>query len=103
MGNTASDDRMGERVAAGRRKLEHELKKQEARVRVMNAVSPDTMEVMVQSIEDAFHVHAPFKEGTLMAAFRANPQRVEHIVTESCKEVLSSPIEVCSHCTFHVR
>lgn len=60
---------------AGRRKLEHELKKQEARVAIMETVSPDTMEVMVQSIDDAFSVHAPFKEGTLMAAFKANPHR----------------------------
>jgi len=83
---------MGERVTAGRRKLEHELALRNERVKLMESTSPETMELMVESIEECFALCSPFLEGTLMAAFRANPERVEEVMTTTTRKVLTAPI-----------
>ena len=92
MGAGSSKQTLGERVSAGRRKLEHELTLQSERVHAMQSISPETMAVSVQNIEECFSLCSPFLEGTLLAAFGANPERVEKAVLKSTKKVLSAPI-----------
>jgi len=93
MGSGSSKQRMGERVTAGRRKLEHGLALQSERVRLMESTSPKTLEVAVESIAESFSLCSPFLEGTLLTAFKADPKRVEEVVTASTRKVLSAPIK----------
>ena len=92
MGAGISKERLGERVLAARKKLEADLKMQAERTEQVRAASPETLEVIVSSIADAFERCSPFSDATLLVAFAANPEEVQRIMTKSCKKVLSAPI-----------
>ena len=92
MGAGASKQRLGERVGAARKKLEADLAMQAARTQQVRAASPETLEVIVNSIADAFERCSPFSDATLLVAFASNPEEVQRIMTKSCKKVLSAPI-----------
>ena len=92
MGAGASKQRLGERVIAAQKKLEADLAMQAARTEQVRGASPETLEVIVNSIADAFERCSPFSDATLLVAFKANPEEVQRIMTKSCKKVLSAPI-----------
>ena len=92
MGAGTSKQKLGERVVNARKKLEADAKMQEERTKQIHETSPETLEVMVQSIADSFARCAPFSEPLLLVAFEANPEEVERIVAKACKKVLSAPI-----------
>ena len=92
MGAGASKQQLGERVQRARKKLEADLAMQAVRTEQVRATSPDTLEVMVNSIADAFERCSPFSDATLLVAFKANPEEVQRVMTKSCKKVLSAPI-----------
>ena len=92
MGAGASKQQLGERVQRACKKLEADLAMQVARTEQVRGASPDTLEVMVNSIADAFERCSPFSDATLLVAFKANPEEVQRVMTKSCKKVLSAPI-----------
>ena len=104
MGASASSrQRMGERVTAGRRKLEHALALQQKRVKAIESSSPQTLSVMVDAVAASFGAMAPFLEGTLLAAFKANPKRIEEAVMASCNKVrIMREIRPQSHTPNHL-
>ena len=87
MGAGGSSQRMGERVMGARKKLESDLQLQKARTEQIRAASRDTLDVMVQSIADAFERCAPFSEQTLLVAFEANREEVQRIVAKAVKNI----------------
>ena len=93
MGVGISKQRLGERVLAARKKLEADRKMQAARAALIMSSSPQTLDVMVQSIAEAFKTCSPFSEPTLLVAFEANPEEVQRVLTKACKQVLSAPID----------
>ena len=92
MGSGTSMQRLGERVMGARKKLEADLKVQAERAKQLQAASPETLAVMVQSIADAFERCWAFSEPTLLVAFEANPEEVQRILAKACKKVLSAPV-----------
>ena len=80
-------------MTAGRRKLDHALVLQKKRLKAIESASPQTMDVLVAAVAASFGAMAPFLEGTLLAAFEANPKRIEEVVMASCNKVLSAPIK----------
>ena len=103
MGSGISQERLGERVLAAQEKLRADLKMQAQRVEQIEAVCPETLDVMVRSISEAFLRCAPFSEPTLLVAFEANPEEVQRIVTKACKQVLSAPVKKEEFQWFEVR
>ena len=103
MGAGASKQQLGERVQRARKKLEADLVMQAARTEQVRNASPDTLEVMVNSIADAFERCSPFSDATLLVAFKANPEEVQRVMTKSCKKVLSAPIRADEFEWFKVR
>ena len=94
-----------------RKKLEAAMKMQAERTEKLKAVSPETLDVMVQSVANSFERCASFSDATLLVAFRANPVEVERVLTKSVKKVMSAPIRkhefewflVCvSFCTYFI-
>ena len=94
MGVGSSKAKLGARVLASRKKLETDSQMQEERTKQVQAASPETLEVIVQSIADAFQRCSPFSDAALLVAFKANPEEVQRIMTKSCKKVLSAPIKM---------
>ena len=92
MGAGISKQRLGERLVAGRKKLEADKAMQAERTERIRAASPETLDVIVQSITNSFERCSPFSEPTLLVAFEANPEEVLRVLTKSCKKVLSAPI-----------
>ena len=103
MGAGTSKQQLGERVLRARKKLEADLAMQAARTEQVRGASPDTLEVMVNSIADAFERCSPFSDATLLVAFKANPEEVQRVMTKSCKKVLSAPIRADEFEWFKVR
>ena len=93
MGASSSKQRLGERIRNARKRLEAGQKLQSKRAARMKSASPETLDVVVRSIGDSFAKCSPFTEPLLLLAFEANPEEVERIVTKSCKQVLSAPID----------
>ena len=93
MGSGASQQRMGERVTAGRGKLKQELELQDERVHLMMELSPETLKVAVDAIVESLELCAPFLEGTLLAAFKVDPKRVEERIMRTTTKVLTAPIK----------
>ena len=92
MGAGISKQKLGERVVGGRKKLQADRAMQAERTKQIAAVSPETLDVMVQSISNAFERCSPFTDATLLVAFEANPEEVERILAKTCKKVMSAPI-----------
>ena len=92
MGAGASKQRLGERVLVARRKLEQALKMQSERAASLEAGSPQTAEVIVESVRQSFKTRSAFLEPALLLAFHAEPVEVARIVLSACKKVLSAPI-----------
>ena len=94
MGAGASSQQLlGERVRAARKKLAADKQVQEERTQRIKAASPETLDVIVQSIGNAFERCSPFSEALLLVAFEANPEETQRILQKSCKKVLSAPIK----------
>ena len=102
MGTGISKQKLGERVLDARKKLEADRKMQSERTARIKAVTPETLETIVQSITDSFERCSPFSEPTLLVAFHANPVEVERVLTKSCKKVLSAPIRKDEYLWFKV-
>eukprot|EP01084_Bolivina_argentea_P255293 429356_1 len=92
MGNTDSKKQLGERVIAGRRKLEEDIKVQTERCEFFESKSPETMKVMIESIDKAFNSCSPFLESVLLVAYKYNPIKCQNIILSACKKVLKAPI-----------
>ena len=88
----SSKQRLGERVQGACKKLAADMKMQAERAARIKAVSPETLDVFVQSITDAFERCAPFSDATLLVAFEANPEEVQRVLAKACKKVLSAPV-----------
>ena len=80
-------------MLGAQKKLEADIAMQAARTEQCRAASPETLEVMVNSIAEAFQRCSPFSEATLLVAFKANPEEVQRIMTKSVKQLLSAPIK----------
>ena len=102
MGSGTSNQRLGERVLAALKKLEADTKMQSDRTEQVISASPETLEVIVQSIADAFERCSPFSDATLLVAFKANPEEVQRILAKSCKKVMSAPIDKSEYDWFKV-
>ena len=89
---SSSQQRLGERVLAAQEKLTCDRKMAVERATQLRTVSPETLDVMVQSIAASFHFCAPFSDATLLVAYAANPVEVERVLTKSCKQVMSAPV-----------
>ena len=63
-------------MLAARKKLEADLQMQAQRTEQVQAASPETLEVIVNSIADAFARCSPFSDAALLVAFKANPEEV---------------------------
>ena len=50
------------------------------RVEQLKPASPETLEVVVQSIADAFERCSPFSDLTLLVAFAANSEETQRIL-----------------------
>lgn len=92
MGSGSSRQRMGERVTAGRSKLKQRVEAQDERFKVMMTSSPETLKVAVSSIVEALSLCSPFLEGTLLVAFKAEPQKIEERILRTTEKVLTAPI-----------
>eukprot|EP01084_Bolivina_argentea_P212184 360725_1 len=92
MGNTDSAQKLGERVITARRKLEEDQKAQSERSEFFQSKSPESVAVMVDSIDSAFKLCAPFLESVLLVVWQCEPERCKDIVLKSCKKVLKAPI-----------
>ena len=92
MGSGASHQRLGERVLTAQEKLASDMKIQAERAEKLKEASPETLEVMVQSVANSFERCSPFSDATLLVAFHANPVEVERVLTKSVKKVMSAPI-----------
>ena len=93
MGAGISKQQLGEKVLNARKKLEADKKMQAARAKLIMSASPETLDVMVQSISEAFKTYSPFSDPALLVAFEANPEEVQRVLTKACKQVLSAPIK----------
>ena len=93
MGTASSKQRLGERVVAALAKLKEDRAMQAALKQQIESASPETLRVMVQSIEASFASCSAFSERTLLVAFAASPEEVERVLRKSCKQVLSAPID----------
>ena len=102
MGAGASKQRLGERVRDAQSKLAADTKMQLKRVEQIKAESPETLEIIVQSIADAFERCSPFSDSLLLVAFAANPEETQRILSKSCKKVLGSPIRKADYDWFKV-
>ena len=65
---------------------------QDERVSLMMSSSPETLKVSVDAIIDSLKLCAPFLEGTLLAAYKAEPKRVEDRIMTTTTKVLTAPI-----------
>eukprot|EP01084_Bolivina_argentea_P318792 552940_1 len=92
MGNADSAQQLGERVITARRKLNEDSKIQEERSEFFKTKSPETIKVMIDSIDKAFASCSPFLESVLLIVWKCNPKRCENIILSSCKKVLKAPI-----------
>eukprot|EP01084_Bolivina_argentea_P081611 147773_1 len=92
MGTTDSKQKLGERVIAARRKLNEDIKLQSDRTKELQSRSPETMKAMIKSIALSFKSCSPFLEPTLLVAWQYDPVQCQKIVIDSCKKVLSAPI-----------
>ena len=72
MGSGTSKQRLGDRVLAAQKKLASDLAMQRARVKQIQATSPETLNIRVQSITTSFETCSPFSDSTLLVAFEAN-------------------------------
>eukprot|EP01084_Bolivina_argentea_P113078 201621_1 len=93
MGNTDSTQKLGERVLAGKSKLEQDKKIQSERYAYLKANSPELLDRMVKSIADSFKSCSPFLEPVLLISWMHNRNKCKQIVLDSCRKVFSSPIE----------
>ena len=100
---SSSQQRLGERVLGAQEKLASDRKMAEARAERLKTVSPETLDVMVQSIAASFKSCAPFSDASLLVAYAANPVEVERVLTKSCKQVMSAPVAKDEYRWFMVR
>ncbi len=92
MGNTDSAQQLGQRVIAARRKLKEDRQIQTERSEFFKAQSPESIKVMIDSIERAFETCSPFLESVLLVVWKCDPQKCRNIVLASCQKVLKAPI-----------
>ena len=92
MGNTDSAQQLGQRVIAARRKLLEDTKIQSERAELFKSKSPQSIKVMIDSIERAFKTCSPFLESVLLVVWKCDPQKCQNIVLSSCQKVLKAPI-----------
>eukprot|EP01084_Bolivina_argentea_P113080 201623_1 len=92
MGNTDSRQKLGERVITARRKLDEDTKMQVERYEYFKSKAPESMEVMIESIDEAFKSCSPFLEPALLVAWQSNPERCQDIILKACNKVLKAPI-----------
>ena len=92
IGTTDSKQKLGERVIAARRKLDEDIKLQTERAADLENKSPQTMNAIIQSIDESFQTYSPFLEPTLLVAWKADPEKCKKIVIGACKKVLNAPI-----------
>eukprot|EP01084_Bolivina_argentea_P189856 326402_1 len=92
MGTADSKQKLGERVIAARKKLEDDKKMQFERIKEIETQSPQTIKVIMQSVEESFKSCSPFLEPTLLMAWESNPEQCQNIVLNSCRKVLNAPI-----------
>ncbi len=75
-----------------RRKLQEDKKIQFERSEFFQEKSPESLKVMIESIDEAFRTCSPFLEPVLLSAWQYNSKRCQDIVLKSCKKVLKAPI-----------
>ena len=92
MGTGTSAQKLGERVMDARQKLQADKKLQAARAEQLKSASPETLDVIVHNISDAFARCSPFSEALLLVAFEANKEEVQRVLSKAVKQVLSAPI-----------
>ncbi len=92
MGNADSKQKLGQRVLTARRKLEQDKKTQAERTEFFKAKSPETMKVMMDSIDATFQSCSPFLEPVLLCAWKYDPKKCQNIILNSCQKVLKAPI-----------
>ncbi len=90
MGNTDSAQILGEKVVAGKRKLEQERAIQSKRYEYLVKNSPEALNVMMESIAESFQTCSPFLEPTLLIAWQHNLEKCKKIILDSCRKVLST-------------
>ena len=103
MGTSTSKQKLGERVMGALKKFEADTQMQTQRLKQLESASPETKDVIIQSITDSFEGCAAFSDSLLLVAFAANPEEVKRVLTKSCKKVLSAPIDKAEYEWFKVR
>eukprot|EP01084_Bolivina_argentea_P113081 201625_1 len=93
MGNSESTKKLGERVIAGKRKLEQDRKFQNERYAYLKASSPELLDGIMISVADSFRSCSPFLEPVLLIAWVHNPNKCKKIILNACRKVFSAPIE----------
>eukprot|EP01084_Bolivina_argentea_P031074 57540_1 len=92
MGNTDSTKKLGERVLAGKRKLEDDRGIQSSRCAYLKDNSPEIMQDMVKSIVASLKNRSPFFDPTLLIAWEYDETQCKQAILSSCRKVLSAPI-----------
>eukprot|EP01084_Bolivina_argentea_P133292 235229_1 len=77
---------------AARRKLTEDKQLQIERAKDLQSQTPQTMEAMINSIEQSFKTYSPFLEPTLLIAWMADSEKCKEIIINACRKVLSAPI-----------
>eukprot|EP01084_Bolivina_argentea_P058179 106244_1 len=84
---------LSEKIGAGTLKL-NQVKKDEE-YEYLQTNSPELLNTMVKSVENSFNYksYSPFLDPILLIAWVHDPGKCKKIVLESCRKVLSAPIE----------
>ena len=77
MGTGTSRQKLGERVQNARAKLAAAKELAVKRLKQLKQTSPESLELLVQSLSEAFKQRQPFSESLLMVAFAAAPEETE--------------------------
>eukprot|EP01084_Bolivina_argentea_P227971 385111_1 len=92
MGNTDSTQKLGERVIIAKRKLKQNQEIQSERYDYLRVNCPAILADTMESIKASFKSYSPYLEATLLLAWMHDSETCKKIVLDSCRKVLSAPI-----------